>query len=59
MIDKSAVDKTDTAKNDDEYAVELEKNESISDAKIIVTEYGGKFVLVDFEVDNEMKKEEA
>lgn len=59
VVDENAVDKTDTAKKDEDLAEEMEKNKSISEVNIIVTEDGGGFVLADFEVENEIEEAAA
>ncbi|AXH98344.1 hypothetical protein DV702_00660 [Sporosarcina sp. PTS2304] len=53
------VDKSDTTTSNDELKDEFSKEEGVSDVSLIVTEDAGGFVLLDFEVTEDMKKEEA
>ena len=56
---QGAVDKSDTAKSDDKLEELFAKEEGVSSVSIIVTEDGGGFVLVDFDVAADMEKERA
>ena len=56
---QGAVDKSDTAKSDDELKEEFAKEEGVNSVSLIVTEDSGGFVLVDFEVAGDMKEEKA
>lgn len=56
---QGVVDKSDTAKSDDKMKELFAKEEGVSSVNIIVTEDGGGFVLVDFEVVEDMKKQRA
>lgn len=57
--EQGAVDKSDTAKSDDELKEEFGKEEGVSNVSIIITEDAGGFVLVDFTVANDMEEEQA
>ncbi len=59
IIDKDATDKSDTVKHDEDIQKEIEKEKGASQVSLIVTEDGGGFVILDFEVDDKMKKPEA
>ncbi|MFS0575626.1 hypothetical protein AB1K83_08330 [Sporosarcina sp. 179-K 3D1 HS] len=59
LEEQGAVDKSDTAKSDDELKEELGKEEGVSSVSIIVTEDAGGFVLVDFTVTEDMKEDQA
>lgn len=54
-----AVDKSKTAKSDEALQKEFTKVQGVSSVSLIVTEDSGGYVLVDFEVDNDMTKEQA
>lgn len=54
-----AVDKSDTAKSDDALKEDFSKEKGVNSVNLIVTEDSGGYVLVDFDVDGEMKKETA
>ncbi len=56
---QGAIDKSDTAKSDDKMKELFSKEEGVSSVNIIVTEDGGGFVLVDFEVVEDMEKQRA
>ena len=56
---QNAVDKSDTAKSDDELKEEFSKEKGINSVGLIVTQDSGGYVLVDLDVDGEMKKETA
>lgn len=56
---QGAVDKSDTAKSDDKMQESFAAEEGVSSVNIIVTEDGGGFVLVDFEVVVDMEKQRA
>ncbi|PID21977.1 hypothetical protein CSV61_07105 [Sporosarcina sp. P3] len=56
---KEPVDKSDTTTSNDELKEEFEKEEGVSEVSLIITEDAGGFVLLDFEVTEDMKKEEA
>ena len=55
----AAIDKSDTATSDDEMKEKFAKEEGVDAVSIIVTEDAGGYVLVDFEVDSNMKEEQA
>ncbi|MEK5039809.1 hypothetical protein [Sporosarcina sp. FSL K6-3457] len=56
---QGVVDKSDTAKSDDNLEELFAEEEGVSSVNIIVTEDSGGFVLVDFEVVADMEKERA
>lgn len=56
---QGAVDKSETTKSDDDMKEEFEKEKGVSSTNIIVTEDSGGFVLVDFEVAEDVKEEKA
>ncbi|WP_313238241.1 hypothetical protein [Sporosarcina ureae] len=56
---KEPVDKSDTTASNDELKEEFEKEEGVSEVSLIITEDAGGFVLLDFEVTEDMKKEDA
>lgn len=56
---KEPVDKSDTTATNDELKEEFEKEEGVSEVSLIITEDAGGFVLLDFEVEGDMKEEEA
>ncbi|PIC79918.1 hypothetical protein CSV75_08055 [Sporosarcina sp. P18a] len=56
---KEPVDKSETTTTNDELKEEFEKEEGVSEVSLIITEDAGGFVLLDFEVTEDMKKEEA
>ena len=56
---KEPVDKSDTTASNDELKEELEKEDGVSEVSLIITEDAGGFVLLDFEVADDMKKEDA
>ena len=58
-IVKEPVDKSDTTATNDELKEEFEKEEGVSEVSLIITEDAGGFVLLDFEVLEDMKKEDA
>ncbi|MEV9640675.1 hypothetical protein ABZ756_08240 [Mammaliicoccus sciuri] len=53
------VDKSDTTTSNDELKEELAKEEGVSQVSLIITEDAGGYVLLDFEVSEDMKKEQA
>lgn len=53
------VDKSDTTTADDELKEELAKEEGVSELSLIITEDAGGYVLLDFEVPEDMKKQQA
>lgn len=57
--EQNAVDKSDTAKSDDELKEEFSKEKGVNSVSLIVTEDSGGYVLVDVNVDGDMKKEAA
>lgn len=59
LEEQGAVDKSETAKSDDELKEEFGKEEGVSHVSIIVTEDAGGFVLVDFTVTEDMKEDQA
>ncbi len=59
VVDKNAVDKSNTAKGDEEFKKEVAKEKGLSNVNLIVTQDGGGFVMLDFDVDSKMKKEDA
>ncbi|PIC96125.1 hypothetical protein CSV69_08325 [Sporosarcina sp. P26b] len=56
---KEPVDKSDTTASNDELKEEFAKEEGVSEVSLIITEDAGGFVLLDFEVADDMKKEDA
>lgn len=56
---QQAVDKSDTTKSDDDLKEEFEKEEGVSQVSLIITEDAGGYVLLDFEVPEDMKEENA
>lgn len=56
---QGAVDKSDTAKSDETLQKEFSEVQGVSSVSLIVTEDSGGYVLVDFEVDHDMTKEQA
>lgn len=59
MEEQGAVDKSETTKSDDDLKEAFGKEEGVSAVSIIVTEDSGGFVLVDFEVAEDVKEEKA
>lgn len=59
LKEQGAVDKSETAKSDDDLKEEFGKEEGVSTVGIIVTEDNGGFVLTDFEVAEDVKEEKA
>lgn len=59
LKEQGAVDKSKTAKSDDDLKEEFGKEEGVSSVGIIVTEDSGGFVLLDFDVAEEVKEEKA
>lgn len=59
LKEQGAVDKSETAKSDDDLIEEFGKEEGVSSVGIIVTEDSGGFVLLDFDVAADMKEEKA
>ena len=57
--EQGVVDKSDTAKSDEEMKELFSKEEGVSSVNIIVTEDSGGFVLVDFDVVEDMEKQKA
>lgn len=57
--EQGAVDKSETVKSDDDLKEEFGKEEGVTSVGIIVTEGSGGFVLLDFEVAEDMKEEKA
>lgn len=55
----AAIDKSDSAKSDDDMKEEFAKEEGVSSVSIIVTEDAGGYVLVDFEVAANMEEKQA
>ncbi|MDV6379055.1 hypothetical protein ORD22_12605 [Sporosarcina sp. GW1-11] len=53
------VDKSETSTSNDELKEEFAKEDGVSDISLIITEDAGGFVLLDFEVAEDMKKEQA
>lgn len=58
LKEQGAVDKSETAKSDDDLKEEFGKEEGVSSVGIIVTEDSGGFVLLDFDVAEEVKAKE-
>lgn len=56
---QGVVDKSDTVKSDDKMKELFSKEKGVSSVNIIVTEDSGGFVLVDFEVVEDMEKQRA
>ncbi|QTD41096.1 RNA-binding protein [Sporosarcina sp. Te-1] len=56
---QGAIDKSDTAKSDEALKEEFSKAKGVSSISLIVTEDSGGYVLVDFEVEDDMTKENA
>ncbi|WOV88278.1 hypothetical protein QWT69_03905 [Sporosarcina oncorhynchi] len=59
LDDQNAVDKSDSAKSDDELKEAIEKEEGVASVSLIVTEDSGGYVLLDIDADEEMSKESA
>ncbi len=59
LEEQGAVDKSETAKSDDDLKEEFGKEEGVSSVSIIVTEDSGGFVLLDFDVAEDVKEEKA
>lgn len=59
LAEQGAVDKSETAKSDDELKEEFGKEEGVSTVSIIVTEDAGGYVLVDFTVADDVKEDQA
>ncbi len=59
LKEQGAIDKSETTKSDDDLKEEFGKEEGVTSVNIIVTEDSGGFVLLDFEVAQEMKEEKA
>ena len=59
VVDKNAVDKSDTAKSDEDMKKEVAKEKGVSNVNLIVTQDGGGFVMLDFDVDSKMEKKQA
>ncbi|MBB4823533.1 PBP1b-binding outer membrane lipoprotein LpoB [Sporosarcina luteola] len=57
--ENQGIDKSDTAKSDKELQEEFAKEEGVSNVNLIVTEDSGGYVLVDFQVNDTIKKEDA
>lgn len=55
----AVVDKTDTVKSNEELKDSLSKEGGVSDVSLIITEDAGGYVLLDFEVDADMKEDQA
>lgn len=56
---KDPIDKSETTATNDELKEEFGKEEGVSEVSLIITEDAGGFVLLDFEVTEDMKKEDA
>ncbi|WP_153722063.1 cation transporter dimerization domain-containing protein [Sporosarcina cascadiensis] len=54
-----AVDKSDTTSSDEDLKEEFSKEEGVSQVSLIITEDAGGYVLLDFEVTEDMKEEKA
>ena len=59
LEEQGAIDKSNTAKSDDELKEEFAKEEGVSSVSIIVTEDSGGFVLADFEAAEDMEEKDA
>lgn len=55
----TSVDKSETTSTDEDLKEEFAKEEGVSNVSIIVTEDAGGFVLVDFEVTEDMEEKQA
>lgn len=53
------VDKSDTTSSDEDLKEEFAKEKSVSQVSLIITEDAGGYVLLDFEVTEDMKEEKA
>ncbi|WP_153730549.1 cation diffusion facilitator family transporter [Sporosarcina obsidiansis] len=53
------VDKSDTTTSNDKMKEEFAKEDGVSQVSLIITEDAGGYVLLDFEVSEDMKKEQA
>ncbi|PIC98135.1 MULTISPECIES: hypothetical protein [unclassified Sporosarcina] len=53
------IEKSDMKIIDNDLKKEFEKEEGVSELSLVITEDAGGFILLDFEVDEDMKQEEA
>ena len=53
------IEKSDMKIIDNDLIKEFEKEEGVSELSLVITEDAGGFILLDFEVDEDMKQEEA
>lgn len=56
---ENIVDKSETASSDEDLAEAFNEEKGASNVRIIVTEDAGGFVLVDFDVDDDLTEDEA
>lgn len=59
LKEQGAVDKSETAKSDDDLKEEFGKEEGVNSVGIIVTEDSGGYVLLDFNVAEDVKEDKA
>lgn len=57
LEEQGAVDKTGSAKSDDELKEEIGKEEGVTSVSLIVTEDSGGYVLLDIDADDAMSEE--
>ena len=59
VVEQNVTDKSETVSKDEDIQKEIESEKGVSQVSLIITEDAGGFVILDFEVETGMEKQQA